>query len=131
MALTTPDIEAAIVAHLNGLAEHVATRVRNPRPPTFIRVTRQGGRGRNLITSDIRVLIECWAGDETTALGLARNAYARIWSGQHSWLAGRVWVGGIGFNEPVQFPDPDAPELVRFQFLISVTVGLEQMETSA
>lgn len=126
MALAPPDVESAVVATLTGVADSVATRVPNPRPVTAVRVTRAGGQGRNLIQSDARILVECWADDTTTAFDIARMAYARLWAAQDSFL-GDVWVTRIEFTEPVNFPDPNTKQ-ARYQFIAQLTASLTDVD---
>lgn len=127
--LAPVDLEAAACAYL---AEHVgvtATSVLNPRPPddTFLRITRAGGQGRNLVQSDIRLLVEAWAPDEVDAFNLARLAYAHLWAAQFGRI-GEVLVMAIELTEPTNYPDPALPEASRYQFIATATVGLQDIQ---
>lgn len=126
-ALVPPDLEAAVVAHLSPLlAAPVSTRVPNPTPPAWVRITRAGGQDRNLVQTDIRLLVECWAADEGAAFELARNVYAQLWAVQRSEVEGVV-VMGIRFTEPVNFPDPNRPEQHRYQFIATCIASLQRL----
>jgi hypothetical protein len=127
MMLAPVDIEGAVVTMLNdALAAPVATRVPNARPAEFVRVTRTGGQSRNLVQSDARVLVECWAADGVAAFGLARMAYAHLWASADSFIADDVWVGRVDLTEPVNFPDPDT-DSPRYQFLATLTTSLVEV----
>lgn len=123
------DVEVGVVTLLDtGMASaSVATRVPNPRPTgRYLRVTRVGGQGRNLIQSDVRVLIECWDDDETAAFNAARLAYALLWAAQDSFISPGVYVTRIQLAEPVNFPDPDTRS-PRFQFIANLTTSLTEV----
>jgi hypothetical protein len=145
-ALVPPDIEAALVTYLTprlvgvdfwpasypatygtGGADSVATQVPNPRPTSerYMRLTRAGGNPRNLVQSDPRVLIECWAPDDVEAFELARLVYGHIWAAVPGWIAG-VWVDQAQLAEPANFPDPDTSS-PRYQFLAQLTTALESI----
>lgn len=117
------DTEGEIVTLLDDLADDVATSVPNPRPATLIRVTRAGGNARNMLQSDPRHLIECWAADEVAAFNLAASAYARLLD--HYGPAG-VWGGRASLTEPVNFPDPDT-ESPRYQFVATILTDLQEV----
>lgn len=76
-----PDVTGIVVGHLDlELADTVATRVPDPRPSTFVRVQRVGGRAVGPVDA-ARVLVECWADTEVAAAALAgrtRDAMRRI-----------------------------------------------------
>lgn len=121
-ALAPVDVEAALVS---ALASPVSTRVPNPRPASFTRVTRTGGDQRNLVQSDVQVLVECWGPDEASAFGRARSAWAVLWASRGSFLAPGVWVSRAELTEPVNFPDPDTAS-PRYQFVARLTTGLSE-----
>lgn len=123
--LAPPDVEAAAVTVLADLADSVATRVPNLRPATVIRVTQQGDGERNLILNDVRLLVECWAGDSVAARALAKAAYGTI-AGHRDSFMGSVWVGGIEFTGFVNFPDPDTDQ-PRYQFVAQLTISQEAL----
>lgn len=122
-----PDVEGAAVTMLNAaLTPPVSTRVPNPRPATFVRITRAGGQGRNLAQSDARLLVECWADDSVAAFDLARLAYAHLWAARDSYM-GAVWVTRVDLTDPVNFPDPALPAASRYQFLATLTTSLTEV----
>ncbi|MFT4081187.1 MAG: hypothetical protein QM638_01245 [Nocardioides sp.] len=125
--LAPVDIETAVCDLLTtktGLT--FATRVPNPRPSgeAYGRVTRSGGSPRNLIQSDPRVLVECWAPDDVAAFDLARLAYGHLWA---NYGGSGVWGGRISLTEPVNYPDPDTAS-PRYQFIATITTDLEELE---
>lgn len=125
--LAPVDLEAPVAAYLTGrLGAEVSTRVPNPRPATFVRITRAGGQARNLVQSDVRLLVECWAPDETSAFDLARYAYAYLWAAAFTTL-GEVRIQAIELTEPVNYPDPTIPDQDRYQFIATATCSLAQL----
>lgn len=124
--IAPPDIEAGVVNLLDSaLAADVSTEVPNPRPSEHIRVTATGGTIRNLVQLDTRVLVECWAPDETTALNLARTAWAHLFAAQNTFLAAGVYATRIDSAGPVNFPDPDVGP--RYQFISTITASLTEV----
>jgi len=120
--LTFPDVEALVVAYLESRVEaRVATRVPDPRPSTFVRVTRVGGGRRDLVTDLPMVLVEAWAPDGPAAqhLGqLCRDAVFDLEQTSH----GGAWVRNVSEIGGLQaFPDPltDNP---RYQFTVQLQI---------
>lgn len=126
--LLPPDIEGQVIALLTArmpTVGSIATTVPNPRPSneTYIRVTRTGGAGRDLVQTDPTVLIECWAPDSTSALDVARLAYGHLWA---AYGGSETWGGRASFTEPVNFPDPDTTS-PRYQFIATLTVPRDRV----
>lgn len=122
--LAPVDVEAEVVTLLNtALTPPVSTQIPNPRPASHVRVTRTGGQGRNLVQSDPRVLVECWAPDSTAAFELARLAYAHLWA---TYGDAAVWGGRASLTEPANFPDPST-DSARYQFLATITTDLTEV----
>lgn len=129
-ALAPVDIEAAAVTHLKPRlgGAGVATRIPNPMPATFTRVTRAGGSARNLIQADARLLVECFADNDVAAFDLARLAYAHLWAAAGTFLAPGVWVDRVELTDPVNFPDPTAAKKSRYQFVAQMTASLDEID---
>jgi hypothetical protein len=108
-----PDVEAVLVEALPALLDvPVSTRVPNPRPDAFVRVTRVGGSRRDRITDRALVVVEAWAsttGDAFDLGALARGQIEALTEAQHGPLRGYEEVGGLQ-----AFPDPDT-ETPRYQ----------------
>lgn len=127
--LVPPDIEVDVVQLLTEKmpdVDDIATTVANPRPAgAYIRVTRTGGQGRDLIQADPTVLVECWAPTRSAAHDVACRAYGHL--SAHYGGTGR-WGGRASLTQPVNFPDPDttAP---RFQFIATLTVPFDRITT--
>lgn len=132
--LLPPDVEAAIIAHLDAHGLTAATTVPNPRPESesYVRVTRTGGQARNLVESDATVLVECWAPTTLAAFGLAQLAWGLVWtlgvSGFPTIPAGATTlrVAAVSATDPVNFPDPDTSS-PRYQFIATVTAVLQRV----
>lgn len=125
--IAPPDVEVAVVTLLDaGMTADVATRVPNRRTAEMVRVTSTGGSARNVVQFDARVLVECWGPDETTALDLARKAWALLWGAQDTYLDPTTYATRIESTGPVNFPDPDTTS-PRFQFLSTLTVSMTEV----
>lgn len=126
--LAPVDIEAAVITLLGATMTSVdfATGIPNPRPTRYARITRAGGQGRNLIQSDVRVLLEFFGPDETTAFQDAQMGYALLWAAQDSYLDANVYATQIQLTEPVNFPDPDTKSS-RYQFVATITTSLTEV----
>jgi hypothetical protein len=122
--VTPVDVESAARAYLGPrVGVPVSTHVPNPRPPSFVQVTRAGGQARNLVQSDVRLLVECWDVTETGAFDLARITYGQLWRVPPGYMAD-VLVMGMELSEPVNYPDPSTPAAHRYQFIATATTSL-------
>lgn len=122
-ALAPADLEAVVVGLLAG---PVSTKIPNPRPAEFTRVTRAGGAPINLVQSNARLLVECFADDSVSAFDRARAAWAALWAAQRSTVGG-AWIARVEMTEPVNFPD-DITGLARYQFVAQLTASLTPVE---
>lgn len=112
----TPDVEALFLTLLAPLGR-VATKVPNPRPDTFIRVSSAGGDGQRF-TDEVSILVEAWAPDTVSASRLAREARNVLHQARFDVVDG--WqLYGIDSAYPVNFPDEVSE---RYQFLANVRV---------
>jgi hypothetical protein len=123
--LAPVDIEAEVVTLLDAaLPVDVSTRLPNPVPGAgAVRVTRAGGNARNLMQSDPRLLVECFAADSVTAFNLARLAYAHLWA---TYGTTDTWGGRASLTEPVNFPDPSTKG-ARYQFVAQILTNLTEV----
>lgn len=133
-----PDVVAGMVAFLRGKGVDARTRVpvtridgrAMPNPAAgMVRVTRTGGVPENLYQDQPRILIECWAQDQPRSFDLCRRLWALVASiDDQDALPGLVTHHIAPESMPVQYPDPDAPELDRHQFTVEAHVRMEPME---
>jgi hypothetical protein len=119
-------IEAVVVAYLQAaLAARsdtatVATKVHNPRPNRFVKVTAAGGAETALVLTDRTVIFECWDLAEPAAAFLAERSFAIMRASMRDHSEPRIRsVKVVGL--PVSFPDPDTT-LPRYQFTLSLTL---------
>lgn len=115
-----PDAEAVLVTYLGELvAVPVVTKAPNPRPDSFVRLSRVGGARRDFLHDSPMVVFECWAATETDAseLGsLVRSLVFALRGGD----AGDVPIGRVQEVGGLQsYPDPST-ELPRYQFTASI-----------
>lgn len=115
-----PDVEALLVRALpDPLGVAVSTRVPNPRPDSFVRVSRVGGTRRDYVTDEPIVVVECWAADEVAASYLGRTAHAHVFALAQTDVDGDYVravreVGGLQ-----SFPDP-LSKSPRYQFTVQL-----------
>ena len=126
MARPVP-VEQALVSYLSPMVGvGVSTRVPNPRPASFVRVTRIGGSVLSIGQSRVRVLVECWGGTDAAAWALCATAWDAVWdSDEVPEIRPGVEVMDADLEEPVNFPDP-ASGSARYQFLASLVVNLKE-----
>lgn len=121
------DIEAGAVTLLtSATGKPWATRIPNPRPTVFGKVSRIGGVRPNLILEAPLLLVECWAGDEVAAFDLCADAWAVFdqLSREGGWL-GAAWVAECDPASPISYYD-SSTGLPRFQFTVNLTVSLKE-----
>lgn len=112
----TPDVEALFLTILKPLAR-VATRIPNPRPDTFIRVSLAGGEGERFF-DEASVIVEAFAPTSVAASNLARNARHVLHEARFDAVDGWQFYG-IDSAYPVNFPEETSE---RYQFLANVRV---------
>lgn len=121
------DIESGAVAALtDATSESWSTRIPNPRPDLFGRVSRIGGVTTNLITEAPLLLVECWASDEVAAFDLAGRAWAvfnRL--DREGGYLGDAWVSRCDPASPLSLYD-SSTGLPRFQFTVNMLVSLKE-----
>lgn len=118
------NIEAAMVAYLAPVAGvPVSTRVPNPRPASFVRVSRIGG-GMGLVTGAPQVLVECWAATDTAAWALTVATSRALHLTVESTIGG-LWVSRVDSTDPVNYPDVSSGS-PRYQFIATARVALAQ-----
>lgn len=113
------DVLTAELPALVGTAVPTGNRVPSPRPPTFVRVRRQGGTRITVVTEAAQLAIEAWAPDVAGADQLAQACRSVLFG-----MKGRT-VNGIpvylveDVGGPAEVADPlsDQP---RAQFAVAV-----------
>lgn len=126
MTSLAPVIPAVVSFLTTALGVPVATKVPNPRPASFVRVTGLGGSQRNLVEADPLILVEAWAPTSADALALANRAWSALEAAE--WLSPQVWVDIHRAELPVDLPDP-VSEQPRWQFTYHPTVNLHTEES--
>lgn len=116
MTVKPTDIEAHVRSTLLALGDPVVTKVPNPRPSRFIRVSAAGGGRANLVQSRPFVIVECWAADTVAASDLASDAWGRIET---------AYGPDVPMTMPTDFPDPESGQ-ARYQFTAQPVIDLEE-----
>jgi hypothetical protein len=94
----------------------VSSQMPRTRPPMFVRVTRIGGGQTNPVTDIARILVECWGPGIASAESMANTARAALRNAAGITF-GTAYVRSFSNEQgPVDFPDPDVPDMTRFQF---------------
>ena len=90
----------------------VVTKVPRPRPPVFIRLDQSAPVRVNPVVDRTELIVQVYAPDADTALGIAEHV--REWLLDLDAYGARVqqWSESAG---PYEFPDPDLPEIQRWQ----------------
>ena len=113
----TPDVEGIVIKLLEPLGVRRATKIPNPRPVEFIRVSLTGGSG-GFVFDVPSVLVECWAGSTVRAGELARQARSLLIDSRFDVVD--WWqVYGIDCAYPAYYPDETSD---RYQFPANVRV---------
>lgn len=128
MTLQPADIEGALVAYLSPLlGVHVGTKVPNPAPDAFIRVTRTGGGRQSIIEERPTMLFEVWAADSVEALTLAAQCWRHVNDCEQTFIADGVWCTTSEPSSPINFPDPNYETRDRYQFYAPMIISLEEI----
>lgn len=112
------DVEAVAVTILGA---GTATKVPNPRPASFTRVTRQGGQRNNLIQSTPRLFVECWGATGVAAFDRAADAWAAL-SDAEGTSVGDTYLSRVQLSDLANFPDDDGSP--RYTFTAAITTSL-------
>ena len=119
------DVEGLLVGVLRPVVapSKVATKLPNPRPAQFVRVTRAGGARRNVAQSGSRVIVECWAASETDAWALCVAAYDAL--DDLDVDPGELPFMSVDLSDPVNYPDT-ATGSPRYQFIATIITNLKE-----
>jgi hypothetical protein len=97
------------------------------RPAKFIKVSLLTARSPNVVSYRPRILVECWAGGTNryhTAYDMALDSIKALEDAGSTFVED-IWVRCFDDIEgPVPFPDPDVPEMERFQFHGDLHLGV-------
>jgi hypothetical protein len=121
VALALAELTAQLPA-ITGQDIPVVNRVPSPRPPTFVRVRRQGGTRATMVTENATLAVEAWAEDAPGADDLAQACRAVLFS-----MAGRKAANGVpvyrveDVGGPADVPDPLSDQPIA-QFSVGVHV---------
>lgn len=73
-AAEAPDVLVTVIGHLNdSLTPPVSSKVPSDRPNSFVTVRRTGGVMQTRVSDAPQLTIECWAGSDIAAYGLAAD----------------------------------------------------------
>lgn len=124
-AIIFPDIEAALVAHLEPiLGVPVSTKIRGSYP--FVRVNRVGGPRSNLITDRPMVTFEAWADTSVAASDLARATRAHVGALAQSEVNGE-WVRAVTEVVGLMKYDDPLTDTPRYTFTVQLDVRGETL----
>lgn len=124
--LTLANVESVVIKLLDADTEitvDVSSRIPNPRPASFIRVTRTGGTEANMVQERAVLLVECWGGTQQQAWDLVAAAY-RVLQGRDPLEFNGIELGSRSCSSPVNYPDPSTTS-PRYQFQLETTVNLK------
>jgi hypothetical protein len=107
-----PDAVALICDYLRdtlpvyGHTPAVGSRIPNPRPTNLVQVHRVGGPRLNIVSDDIMLSVDCWAGRAETAHDLAQTCRALIFALEGEQLGDTVVYRIAEVAGPYDLPDP-------------------------
>jgi hypothetical protein len=119
----------AVIGILDAAFPTVAVDVAMPRtrPAKFIKVSLLNAQSPNVASYRPRILVECWAGGTNryhTAYDMALDAVKALEDAGSTFVED-IWVRCFDDVEgPVPLPDPDVPEMERFQFHGNLHLGV-------
>lgn len=121
-----PDAEAMAIGLLKAALPgvRVSTSLPNPRVSKMVRVSRIGGPRLSILMDKAQLLLECYATSSVDAHRLACDAHEVIYAARNSTVIGSARIKATDPTGPVNFPDPDAPDMERYQFTASLNVRL-------
>lgn len=113
-----PDAEAAWLAWLAAGGFSASTQLPREHFDGMVRLSRVGGKRRNLVQDQVALLVEVWHSDPYTASTRAHELAALIESGAGAQLDPYTRCSDVDTSGPVEFPDPSSGR-VRYQFTSS------------
>ncbi len=123
------DILSKIILWLRDHSFLASSIVPLDRKAGTVRVSLLSSRLLNMVEEEIRVLVEVWQRDQETGFDEASRIYAlcAYSSGNQEVFPGVVCYQ-IQPERPVEHPDIDAPDLTRFQLIVTLRVRMERKE---
>lgn len=80
----------------------------NPRPVSFVQLTRVGGTSRDVVVDDATVSVDSWAATQVAAMALALQARAHIHALAHTVVGGVTVYRVAELAGPADVPDPES-----------------------
>lgn len=123
-----PDSIQAIVDYLTPLYDWLPVGIRNPpEGSAYIKVRRVGGVQTTRISEAASFAIECYGGSDTEASNIAQSVRHDVKAMQGTQLGDVLVYKVEELGGPSELPDPLAPNLTRYSFIVAVTLrGLTQ-----
>lgn len=117
-----PDGEQLVIDWLRDrLDVPVEPKVPNPRPASWVKVTRVGGPRRDLVTDHPMLVVEAWDDDDADARDLLQLARAHV-DAMRGQVIDDVTVYGITeVGGPANLPDPTSDQ-PRWTFTVQVAI---------
>lgn len=120
-----PDAVAKVKAYLDDVAALAGTpivhAVPNPRPATFVQLTRTGGTSIELVVDRPFVSVDCWAATSPAAMTLAQLVRAHLHAAWGTVVDGTAVYAVRELAGPAEVPDPDSDQpRVRQTFQIGL-----------
>lgn len=121
LIVPAPAVAVAVKLLNDRVAPPVSSKVPNPRPATFVRVSRAGGGMSNIVTDRPWLIFECWAPTEAEAEMLANLVGAHLKAAQFETINGAKLLGWSEAGR-ASFNDPAVPSQSRWQ--VTGTLGI-------
>lgn len=108
---TFPDAEWVVADYLTArLTVPVVTMVPDPRPSTFVRVTRTGGPARDIVHDRPVLTVESWATVPSEAASQAQTVRRLLGAIGGQVVAGAAVGRWIEVSAPQNLPDPNSAQ---------------------
>jgi hypothetical protein len=118
-----PDSIQAIVDYLTPLHDPLPVGIRNPEEgDSYIKVRRVGGVQTTRVSEAGSFAIECYGTDDTSAFTLALAVRRDVKAMQGTTLGDVLVYKVEEIGGPGELPDPSAPNLTRYSFIVAVTL---------
>lgn len=118
MSIPRPNAEVAWLAWLKAGGFNASTRIPSTHTNGMIRLSRVGGKRRNLVQDEVLLLVEVWHSDAFASSQRAHAIAEYIESADDGTaLDPTTRVSDVVTSGPVEFPD-ESSSMVRYQFTV-------------
>lgn len=107
-----------------GVTAPISSRIPNPRPSTFVVLTRVGGVSDDVVIDNPVIVVEAWAATETGSHDLLQQVRTVLLELHRTPTATNPVYRVVELAGPAYLPDPDTPNDPRERHRMTVQVSL-------